>query len=238
MSNNNNSSNQTQANQDQTQSYDNDTVTGVEVVKDDTVVYEDGDFEEYNEAHDFEEDSQDSLAKDSSTKDSIEELKQSVDQKSKNDKDGESQKASEDKNTDKEQMSNEADNAKNDADSDKEKSKSSEDDKDSQDSKAGKKDSADKEDKSSSAMAGIYQWASKLKDDLTSDTGGMTQDVSEKATAMMLGKLVDAADLELAAFDKSLEVAKNLIATAEERREKIVARKDKYQGMIDQLDQE
>ena len=42
MSNNNNSSNQTQANQDQTQSYDNDTVTGVEVVKDDTVVYEDG----------------------------------------------------------------------------------------------------------------------------------------------------------------------------------------------------
>ncbi len=88
-----------------TQSYDNDTVTGVEVVKDDTMVYENGDFEEYNEAHDFEEDSQDSSAKDSSIKDSIEELKQSVDQKSKNDKDGKSQKASEDKNTDKEQTS-------------------------------------------------------------------------------------------------------------------------------------
>ena len=87
-------------------------------------------------------------------------------------------------------------------------------------------------------MAGIYQWASKLKDDFTSDASGMTQDVSEKATAMMLGKLMNAVDLELAAFDKSLDVAKNLIETAEERRKKIAARKEKYQGMIDKLDQE
>lgn len=63
-------------------------------------------------------------------------------------------------------------------------------------------------------MAGIYQWDSKLKDDFTSDASGMTQDVSEKATAIMLGKLLNAVDLELAAFDKSLEIAKNLIATA------------------------
>ena len=87
-------------------------------------------------------------------------------------------------------------------------------------------------------MAGIYQWASKLKDDFKSDASGMTQDVSEKATAMMLGKLLDAVDLELAAFDKSLDVAKNLVATAEERRKKIAAKKEKYQGMIDKLDQE
>ena len=87
-------------------------------------------------------------------------------------------------------------------------------------------------------MAGIYQWASKLTDDFRSDASGMTQDVSEKATALMLGKLMNAVDLELAAFDKSLEVAKSLIETAEERRKKIAARKDKYQGMIDDLDQE
>ena len=104
--------------------------------------------------------------------------------------------------------------------------------------KANDKDSSDEEDKSGITMAGIYQWATKLREDFKSDAVDMKHDVSERATAMMLSKLLDAVDMELAAFDKSLDVAKNLLATAEERRKKIAAKKDKYQGMIDKLDQE
>ncbi|PKG36071.1 hypothetical protein CXF65_04370 [Psychrobacter sp. Sarcosine-3u-12] len=187
------------------------------MVKDDTVVFEDGDFEEYNTEHDYEEGTENSAAK-----------------KNK------SEKSSKNKDSEKEQKSDKKDKA---SSADKE-SKSNEDDetvkdgKSSKKDKASKKDGADQEDKSGITMAGIYQWASKLKDDFTSDASGMTHDVSEKATAMMLGKLLNAVDLELAAFDKSLDVAKNLVATAEERRKKIAAKKEKYQGMIDELDQE
>lgn len=93
-----------------------------------------------------------------------------------------------------------------------------------------------KEDSTGITMSGIYQWASKLKDDLKSEAVDMKHDVSEKAVAMTLSKLVDAVDLELAAFDKSLVVAKSLVANAEERRAKIAAKKEKYQGMIDKLE--
>ena len=173
----------------------NNAVTGVEVVKDDTVVYEDGDFEEYNAEHDLEVDTDATLGEDD--KDS--------------DKDG---KSKEDKSD-----------------------KKNKDDKKS-DKKANDKGSFDEDDKAGITMAGIYQWATKLREDFKSDAVDMKHDVSEKATAMMLGKLLDAVDMELAAFDKSLDVAKNLLATAEERRKKIATKKDKYQGMIDKLDQE
>lgn len=99
------------------------------------------------------------------------------------------------------------------------------------------KSDSDKEDKSGLTMAGIYQWASKLKDDFKSEAADITHEVTEKAAAMTLGKLLDAVDMELAAFDKSIEVAKKLIANAEEERERIASKKDKYQGMIDKLDQ-
>lgn len=209
----------------QKKSTDNKAVTGVEVVKDDTVVFENGDFEEYNTEHDYEEGTKDSAAK--------------------NDKsDNKSDKSSENKGSDKDQDSSKDDKA--DANEDKgtksnkatKSNRDSESDINAKDSKSSKKDKADQDDKSGITMAGIYQWASKLKDDFTSDASSMTQDVSEKATAMMLGKLLDAVDLELAAFDKSLDVAKNLVATAEERRKNIAAKKEKYQGMIDKLDQE
>jgi hydroxylamine reductase (hybrid-cluster protein) len=100
-----------------------------------------------------------------------------------------------------------------------------------------KKQHSDKEDKSGLTMAGIYQWASKLKDDFKSEAADITHEVTEKAAAMTLGKLLDAVDMELAAFDKSIEVAKELVANAEEERERIASKKDKYQGMIDKLDQ-
>ena len=204
-------------------SVNNKAVVGVEVVKDDTVVFEDGDFEEYNAEHDFEESKGDSTPKSSKSNDSDE--------------------ASQDKDDDKEQKSDKKDKSSNDdeeskSDKDDESDAKDKDTKSSKKSKASKKDDADQEDKSGITMASIYQWASKLKDDFTSDASDMTQDVSEKATAMMLGKLLSAVDLELAAFDKSLDVAKNLVATAEESRKKIAAKKEKYQGMIDELDQE
>ncbi len=193
-------SNKDSNNSNKKDSAKNNAVTGVEVVKDDTVVYEDGDFKDYNTEHDLDVDTQDKSAK----------------KEDKSDKDNKPSKNNKPKKDDKSSK-----NAK----SDKE-------------DKSGEEDKSEQDDKSGITMAGIYQWASKLKDDFKSDASGMTQEVSEKATAMMLSRLLDAVDMELAAFDKSLEVAKGLVATAEERRKKIAAKKEKYQGMIDKLDQE
>ncbi len=191
------------SNNENKKSVQNSAVTGVEVVKDDTVVYEDGDFEEYNTEHDLEVDTDATLGEDD--KDSDKDSKSKEGKSDKSDKKNKDNKNKDDKKSDK---------------------------------KANDKDSSDEDDKAGITMAGIYQWATKLREDFKSDAVDMKHDVSEKATAMMLGKLLDAVDMELAAFDKSLDVAKNLLATAEERRKKIAAKKDKYQGMIDKLDQE
>ncbi len=205
----------------------NNTVTGVEVVKDDTVVYEDGDFDEYNAEHNLEVNTDATLSGDDKGKDASKDDKKDVKKEGKSAK---SDKAEKDEKSDKENKSEKDQKS----DSDKEDKTSKSDKKD----KANKKDKSDEDDKSGITMAGIYQWASKLKDDFKSDAVDMKHEVSEKATAMMLSKLLDAVDMELAAFDKSLDVAKNLLATAEERRKKIAAKKEKYQGMIDKLDQE
>lgn len=205
----------------------NNTVTGVEVVKDDTVVYEDGDFDEYNAEHDLEVNTDATLSGDDKGKDASKDDKKDAKKEGKSAK---SDKAEKDEKSDKENKSEKDQKS----DSDKEDKTSKSDKKD----KANKKDKSDEDDKSGITMAGIYQWASKLKDDFKSDAVDMKHEVSEKATAMMLSKLLDAVDMELAAFDKSLDVAKNLLATAEERRKKIAAKKEKYQGMIDKLDQE
>jgi len=87
-------------------------------------------------------------------------------------------------------------------------------------------------------ISGMFQWASKLREDFMSEATGITNGVTEKAAAMTLQKLIAVVDMELAAFDKSVEVAKKLIANVEEERAKIASRKDKYQDMIDKLDQE
>lgn len=205
----------------------NNTVTGVEVVKDDTVVYEDGDFDEYNAEHDLEVNTDATLSGDDKGKDASKDDKKDAKKEGKSAK---SDKAEKDEKSDKENKSEKDQKS----DSDKEDKTSKSDKKD----KANKKDKSDEDDKSGITMAGIYQWASKLKDDFKSDAVDMKHEVSEKATAMMLSKLLDAVDMELAAFDKSLDVAKNLLATAEDRRKKIAAKKEKYQGMIDKLDQE
>ena len=197
----------------------NDALTGVEVVKGDTVVYEDGDFEDYNADKDYE-----------------------VDEETKSGKDDESNK---DDNSDKEDKSNEEDKhgttianiyqwaakLKDDFTADKKPAKSDEEDKsDSENENEDKH-----EDKHSATIANIYQWVAKLKDDFTSEASNMTHDVSEKAVAIMLNRLLDAKTAELEAFDKKVADSEGSVDNAEEERSKIAEKKDKYQGMIDQL---
>ncbi len=192
----------------------NDAVTGVEVVKGDTVVYEDGDFEDYNADKDYE-----------------------VDEETKSGKDDESNKDDQDDNSAKEDKHSTtianiyqwASKLKDDFISDKKEAKSDEEDKSDSENE-------DKhEDKHSATIANIYQWAAKLKDDFTSEASNMTLDVSEKAVAIMLNRLLDAKTAELEAFDKKVADSEGSVDNAEEERSKIAEKKDKYQGMIDQL---
>lgn len=188
----------------------NDAVTGVEVVKGDTVVYEDGDFEDYNADKDYE-----------------------VDEETKSGKDDESNKDDQDDNSAKEDKHSTtianiyqwASKLKYDLISDKKEAKSDEED----------KSDSENEDKHSATIANIYQWAAKLKDDFTSEASNMTLDVSEKAVAIMLNRLLDAKTAELEAFDKKVADSGESVDNAEEERSKIAEKKDKYQGMIDQL---
>lgn len=168
---------------------ENDAVTAVEVVKDDTVVYEDGDFDDYNADHNYDTDADDKSKKDNkSNKDDKSDTDSKSDQK--------------------------------------------------EDEDANKKDKSEQDDASGMTMAGMFQWASKLREDFMSEATGITNGVTEKAAAMTLQRLIAVVDMELAAFDKIVEVAKKLIANVEEERAKIVSRKEKYQGMIDKLDQD
>lgn len=192
----------------------NDAVTGVEVVKGDTVVYEDGDFEDYNADKDYE-----------------------VDEETKSGQDDESNKDDQDGNSDKEDKHSTtianiyqwASKLKDDFISDKKEAKSDEEDKSNSENE-------DKhEDKHSATIANIYQWAAKLKEDFTSEASNMTLDVSEKAVAIMLNRLLDAKTAELEAFDKKVADSEGSVDNAEEERSKIAEKKDKYQGMIDQL---
>ena len=186
-----------------TEAPSNDGVTGVEVLKGDTVMYEDGDFEDYNA-----EKQADSTKDDESNKD---------DDSNKDDKHGMT-------------IANIyqwASKLKDDFISDKE-GKS-----DSNDKETSSK--SDQDDKHSAIIANIYQWASKLKDDFTSEAFSMTHEVSEKAVAMMLNRLLDAAEAELKTFDKNAEDSKEPVPNATDERSKITDKKDKYQSMLDQL---
>lgn len=209
---------------------ENNAVTAVEVVKDDTVMYEDGDFEDYNADQDYTaDDSADKgnhHKKDSTATD--DQSDNSSDTSSKTDKDDASD---ERKQSDEREQSEKDDNANKKQNGDKD------DHADNHADKSGEKDAADQGDKTGLTMAGLYQWASKLKDEFASEASDLTHGVTEKAAAKVLTKLKDGVDLELAAFDKSVEVAKELIKNADERRKKIASKKDKYQDMIDKLDQ-
>lgn len=93
-----------------------------------------------------------------------------------------------------------------------------------------------KEDKYSTTIANMSQWAAKLKEDIKTEASSMTYEVSEKTVAKILTKLLKSMDSELKGFDQKVEDAKSLVANAEEERQKIAAKKEKYQGMIDQLE--
>lgn len=217
---------------------ENNAVTAVEVVKDDTVMYEDGDFEDYNADQDYTAD--DSTDKGNHHKKGStatdDQPDNSSDTSSDTDKDNASEQtaqSSKKAKSDKDNTSDESEQSEKDDNADKKQNG----DKNDHADKSGEKDAADQGDKSGLTMAGLYQWASKLKDDFASEASDLTHGVTEKAAAKVLTKLKDGVDLELAAFDKSVEVAKELIKNAEERRKKIASKKDKYQDMIDKLDQ-
>ena len=183
----------------------NDGVTGIEVVKGDTVVYEDGDFDDYNAEKNIESDKDDK----EDTSDKEDKFGMTI-----------------------ANIYQWATKLKDDLIADKgEKSATNE-----KDSAAKSDDkSDDKEASNSVTVANIYQWASKLKDDFTAEASTMVHGVSEKAVAIMLKRLLDNVDTELEAFDNKGEDSEELPANAKEEREKIVAKKDKYQSMIDQL---
>ena len=187
----------------------NNEVTGVEVLKGDKVMYEDGDFEDYNAEKQIESDKEDkSNEKDESSED---------DKSEKNDKYGAT-------------IANIyqwASKLKDEFISDKD-GKSDSNEKENSDK-------SDKDDKHSATIGHIYQWASKLKDDFTSEASNMTHEVSEKALAMMLNRLVDGVEAELKAFDKKVEDSKESVPNLAEERSKISDKKDKYQSMLDQL---
>ena len=180
----------------------NDGVTGVEVVKGDTVLYEDGNFDDYNAETNIESDKDDKSDKEDKFDMTIANIYQWA------------TKLKDDLIADKGEKS-----ATNEKDS------------------AAKSDnkSDDKEASNSVTVANIYQWASKLKDDFTAEASTMAHGVSEKAVAIMLKRLLDNVDTELEAFDKKGEDSDELPANAKEERAQIVAKKDKYQSMIDQL---
>ncbi|WP_426138754.1 hypothetical protein [Psychrobacter sp. TWR1-1-1] len=195
-----------------TEAPSNNEVTGVEVLKGDKVIYEDGDFEDYNAEKQIESDKEGKSAKED---ESSEKDESSEDDKSeKNDKYGAT-------------IANIyqwASKLKDDFISDKDgKSDSDE------------KETSDKDDKHSATIGHIYQWASKLKDDFTSEASNITHEVSEKALAMMLNRLVDGVEAELKAFDKKVEDSKDSVPNLAEERSKISDKKDKYQSMLDLL---
>lgn len=225
----------------------------VEVVKGDTVIYEDGDFEEFNSENELDSDADEANSNKEASKQ--EESKQD-EAKSKQDSDKE--KESEEKNS--EEEDSESDNhesakelystaianiyqwaakLKDEFMSDKEKKSDSEQASDEEKTDSDKKEEASekegKEDKHSASIANLYKWAAKLKEDFASEAANMTHDVPEKALAIMLNKLLSGAEAELKAFDKKVEQSEEPMENAEEERSKLEAKKDKYQGMIDLL---
>ena len=199
----------------------NNEVTGVEVLKGDKVMYEDGDFEDYNAEKQIESDKEGKSAKEDET--------------SKEDKSNEKDESSEDDKSEKNDKYGAtianiyqwASKLKDEFISDKD-GKSDSNEKETSDK-------SDKDDKHSATIGHIYQWASKLKDDFTSEASNMTHEVSEKALAMMLNRLVDGVEAELKAFDKKVEDSKESVPNLAEERSKISDKKDKYQSMLDQL---
>ena len=204
-----------------TEAPSNNEVTGVEVLKGDKVMYEDGDFEDYNAEKQIESDLDGKSAKEDET--------------SKEDKSNEKDDSSEDDKSEKNDKYGAtianiyqwASKLKDEFISDKD-GKSDSNEKENSDK-------SDKDDKHSATIGHIYQWASKLKDDFTSEASNMTHEVSEKALAMMLNRLVDGVEAELKAFDKKVEDSKESVPNLAEERSKISDKKDKYQSMLDQL---
>ena len=223
----------------------------VEVVKGDKVIYENGDFEDFNAEQNLESNTDDSKKEDSKKEDSKKE--DSKEDESKEDESKEDESKEDESKSDKQESSKDLYSAaisniyqwaaklkeefipekdkKSELNQDSDSEEGTESDKKSD----SKKEEGAEEDKHSVSIANIYQWAAKLKEDFASEASSMTHDVSEKALGIMLTKLLNAAEAELKAFDKKVEDSEEPVDNAEEERNKINAKKEKYQGMIDLL---
>lgn len=216
----------------------------VEVVKGDTVIYEDGDFEEFNSENELDSDADEANSNKEASKQEESKQDEAKSKQDSEEKDSESDKHESAKELYSTAIANIyqwAAKLKDEFMSDKEKKSDSEQASDEEKTDSDKKEGAsdkegsDKEDKHSASIANLYKWAAKLKEDFASEAANMTHDVPEKALAIMLNKLLSGAEAELKAFDKKVEQAEEPMENAEEERSKLEAKKDKYQGMIDLL---
>ena len=216
----------------------------VEVVKGDTVIYEDGDFEEFNSENELDSDAEEANSNKEASKQEESKQDEAKSKQDSEEKDSESDKHESAKELYSTAIANIyqwAAKLKDEFMSDKEKKSDSEQASDEEKTDSDKKEGAsdkegsDKEDKHSASIANLYKWAAKLKEDFASEAANMTHDVPEKALAIMLNKLLSGAETELKAFDKKVEQSEEPMGNAEEERSKLEAKKDKYQGMIDLL---
>ena len=216
----------------------------VEVVKGDTVIYEDGDFEEFNSENELDSDADEANSNKEASKQEESKQDEAKSKQDSEEKDSESDKHESAKELYSTAIANIyqwAAKLKDEFMSDKEKKSDSEQASDEEKTDSDKKEGAsdkegsDKEDKHSASIANLYKWAAKLKEDFASEAANMTHDVPEKALAIMLNKLLSGAEAELKAFDKKVEQSEEPMENAEEERSKLEAKKDKYQGMIDLL---
>ena len=214
----------------------------VEVVKGDTVIYEDGDFEEFNSENELDSDADEANSNKEASKQEESKQDEAKSKQDSEEKDSESDKHESAKELYSTAIANIyqwAAKLKDEFMSDKEKKSDSEQASDEEKTDSDKKEEASekegKEDKHSASIANLYKWAAKLKEDFASEAANMTHDVPEKALAIMLNKLLSGAETELKAFDKKVEQSEEPMGNAEEERSKLEAKKDKYQGMIDLL---
>ena len=107
----------------------------------------------------------------------------------------------------------------------------------SKDSDSNKKESkSNAEKKQRAIIASIYRLSNKLKDELQFEAYDITQKAIKKAAAMIIKTLLDSVNAELETFDRKVENSKEAAENIKAERNKILDKKDKFQDMINQLE--
>ena len=107
----------------------------------------------------------------------------------------------------------------------------------SKDSDSNKKESkSNAEKKQRAIIASIYRLSNKLKDELQFEAYDITQKAIKKAAAMIIKTLLDSVNAGLETFDRKVENSKEAAENIKAERNKILDKKDKFQDMINQLE--